>query len=444
MDTEYDVIVIGTGLKESVLSVLLSMSGRKVLVLDKNVYYGGESASLNLTNLYNRLAPGKQPPQSFGHNREWNVDLIPKFVLASGKLVKILRLTKTSKYLEWKVLDGSYVYQYQKATFLTNTKYIHKVPATEMEALSSPLMGFFEKTRCHNFYKYIANFDENDEETWKGLNPFVDPMNMFYKSYGLEDSTIAFLGHAVALHTTDDYLNEPGIITIKKIKLYMNSLIRFGDSPFIYPIYGLGGLPEAFSRRCAIHGGVHMLNKRVKSFLFDEMGKVSGITTTDGETGRCKMVVTDPGNYLEIAAATNISAKDRLKKIGQVCRFIAILNHPIPGTSDASSCQIIIPQKELNRKHDVYITLVSSSHGVSAKGKYVSIISTTVETSNPQKEIKPALNLLGTIEDSFFILSDIYVPTDAVNSDNIFISSSYDATSHFETASDDILKMWRQ
>ena len=34
---------------------------------------------------------------------------------------------------------------------------------------------------------------------------------------------------------------------------------------------------------------------------------------------------------------------------------MCILNHPVPGTDDAPSAQIILPQKQLNRKHDVYV-----------------------------------------------------------------------------------------
>jgi RAB protein geranylgeranyltransferase component A len=48
-DGEYDAIVLGTGLKECVLSGLLAVRGMRVLVLDRNDYYGGECASLNLT-----------------------------------------------------------------------------------------------------------------------------------------------------------------------------------------------------------------------------------------------------------------------------------------------------------------------------------------------------------------------------------------------------------
>jgi len=45
------VIVLGTGLTECVLSGLLSVEGKKVLHMDRNDYYGGDSASLNLTQV---------------------------------------------------------------------------------------------------------------------------------------------------------------------------------------------------------------------------------------------------------------------------------------------------------------------------------------------------------------------------------------------------------
>jgi GDP dissociation inhibitor len=47
----HQVIVLGTGLTECVLSGLLSVEGKKVLHIDRNDYYGGDSASLNLTQV---------------------------------------------------------------------------------------------------------------------------------------------------------------------------------------------------------------------------------------------------------------------------------------------------------------------------------------------------------------------------------------------------------
>ncbi len=128
MNEEYDVIVCGTGLKESILSGLLSVKGMKVLHIDRNNYYGGDCASVNLTNLYKNFRPGQEPPSAYGHNRDWNVDLIPKFVMANGKLVRILLYTKVTRYLEWKCVDGTFVFQHKnKGIFSKEKNVIAKV-----------------------------------------------------------------------------------------------------------------------------------------------------------------------------------------------------------------------------------------------------------------------------------------------------------------------------
>ena len=42
---EYDVIVLGTGLTECILSGVLSVKGKKVLHIDRNDHYGGSVLS---------------------------------------------------------------------------------------------------------------------------------------------------------------------------------------------------------------------------------------------------------------------------------------------------------------------------------------------------------------------------------------------------------------
>lgn len=131
---------------------------------------------------------------------------------------------------------------------------------------------------------------------------------------------------------------EPAINAISKMQLYLQSVGRYGDSCFLYPIYGLGGLPEAFSRLCAIHGGTYMLNAVVDEITFDDSGKVTGIKSGDDKAS-APIVICDP-------SYTN---QDRLVPKGQVIRAICILNHPIPDTNNNSSVQIIIPGKQLKR-----------------------------------------------------------------------------------------------
>lgn len=88
--------------------------------------------------------------------------------------------------------------------------------------------------------------------------------------------------------------------------------------------------------------------------------------------------------------------------------------------------------------------MVSSSHAVCAKGLYIAMISTTVETDKPELEIRPALDLLGDILEMFVQVQTLYEPVDDGKKDNLFVTRSYDATSHFESASDEVLELYER
>ncbi|CAN1862062.1 Guanosine nucleotide diphosphate dissociation inhibitor 2 [Linum perenne] len=375
MDEEYDVIVLGTGLKECILSGLLSVDGLKVLHMDRNDYYGGESASLNLIQLWKRFRGTEQPPANLGSSRDYNVDMIPKFMMANGNLVRVLIHTDVTKYLSFKAVDGSFVYNKGK---------VHKVPATDMEALKSPLMGIFEKRRARKFFIYVQDFNESDPKTHEGMELTRVTMKELIAKYGLDDNTIDFIGHALALHRDDRYLSEPALDTVKRMK--------------------------AFARLSAVYGGTYMLNKPECKVEFED-GKVVGVTS-EGETAKCKKVVCDP-SYLP----------GKVRKVGKVARAIAIMSHPIPNTNDSHSVQVILPQKQLGRKSDMYLFCCSYTHNVAPKGKFIAFVSTEAETDNPQAELKPGIDLLGPVDEIFFEIYDRFEPVNEPSLDNCFIST---------------------
>lgn len=49
----------------------------------------------------------------------------------------------------------------------------------------------------------------------------VEPFSTITKKYDLEDNTIDFIGHAMALNMDDSYINQPAIYTVRKLQLYM-------------------------------------------------------------------------------------------------------------------------------------------------------------------------------------------------------------------------------
>merc|ERR1719336_2824924 len=326
------------------------------------------------------------------------------------------------RYLEFKSVEGSYV--------LGKSGKISKVPADEKEALSSDLMGLFEKRRFKNFLVWTQDFTEEDPKTWKDLSP-TSTMDEVYKKFGLDENTSDFVGHALALYRDDTYRTKPCIETIPRIKLYSESLARYGKSPYLYPLYGLGELPQGFARLSAIYGGTYMLDKQIDEIVMDG-GKVIGVKS-GGETAKCKQVYCDP-SYV----------KDQVKKVGQVVRCICLLDHPIPNTKDSLSTQIIIPQKQVNRNSDIYVTMVSYSVQVASKGWFVAMVSTTVETANPEAECEPGIKLLGPVKQKFIQISDVFEPADDGKEKQLFISKSYDATSHFETTCKDVLDIFER
>ncbi|CAF5008812.1 unnamed protein product, partial [Rotaria sp. Silwood1] len=114
-------------------------------------------------------------------------------------------------------------------------------------------------------------------------------------------------------------------------------------------------------------------------------GVVVGVRSDD-QTARCKSVICDP-SY----------ASNKVKIVGQVIRAICLLRHPVNvGSSTApGSIQIIIPQKQVQRHNDIYVCCMGQTNMVTPK-------------------------------------------------DCFFITSSYDATTHFESTCLDILDVYRR
>ncbi|MES1915104.1 MAG: hypothetical protein MHM6MM_007098, partial [Cercozoa sp. M6MM] len=420
MDEEYDVIIMGTGLKECILSGLLCVAGKKVLQVDRNDYYGSESASLDLEKLFAQHSDEKPDFEVLGRNKDYNVDLTPKFLMACGDLIKVLLHTKVTHYLQFKSVAGSFVYKDGR---------VHKVPATPSEALNSKLMGIFQKRRFKNFLQFAEKVDKNDRNTWAGHDLTQVTMRQLFAHYKCDDNTVAFTGHAIALHLDDSYLDDPAqtLPTIAALQMYAYSVARYGKSPYIYPVWGLAMLPESFSRLAAIHGGTFMLRTPVDEVLY-ENGKAVGIKS-EGKTARATQVLGDP---------TYFKGTDKIKASGQVARWLFLLDRPIEGTDGVDSCQVIIPARQTGRNSDIYVSVVSGSHEVCPRGRFLAMISAKVETANPKQELSVAARLLPPAIKDFFWVCEQLEPTNVDVEDNVFITKSYDASSHFQSATEEV------
>jgi Rab GDP dissociation inhibitor len=135
--------------------------------------------------------------------------------------------------------------------------------------MKSSLMSMMEKTRMMQFTLWVSKVQLADRKTWvagtmtkKKLELDTMTGKEFFKYWALEQATIDFLTHACCLYLDESYTELPAIEIVKKMQLYLESKTRFAGmtSPFLYPLYGLGELPQAFARLAAVHGGTYMLN----------------------------------------------------------------------------------------------------------------------------------------------------------------------------------------
>lgn len=183
-------------------------------------------------------------------------------------------------------------------------------------------------------------------------------MKDVYDKFGLEATTRDFVGHSMALYQADGYITESGMAkeTVNRIRLYVNSMARYGKSPYIYPLYGLGELPQGFARLSAIYGGTYMLNTNVDEVLYDG-DKVAGIKATMKERG-------EPGDGFSFTTKTKKIIADpsyfpgKVRVTGHLLKAICILTHPIDKTDNSDSVQLIIPQSQVGRKHGKLIFFI--------------------------------------------------------------------------------------
>eukprot|EP00767_Chilomastix_cuspidata_P004022 gnl/Chilomastix_cuspidata/415.p1 GENE.gnl/Chilomastix_cuspidata/415~~gnl/Chilomastix_cuspidata/415.p1 ORF type:complete len:473 (-),score=179.07 gnl/Chilomastix_cuspidata/415:584-1876(-) len=402
--------------------------------MDRNDYYGGPSASLNLEQLFAKFAAGKEAPSVYGRSRDWYIDLVPKFILSRGKLVDVLRHTDVNKYLKFKVVNGSYVLH-------PKDRRICKVPSTTKEVIGSKLLKISQKNKLRKLLEFIAGMHDNT----KGYDLKVMKMKDLFAAYKIDKEVQNFMGHAMALWLNDDYLERPAYETCFRIHQYCRSVASYGQSPYIYPLYGLGELPQAFARLSSIWGGTYMLRMPIEEILFNEDGTVHGVRS-NGENAYCKWLIGDP-SYFE----------DFVETAGKVSRGICLLEKPLDEcvaqvktktSSIPTSAQIIISADLVGRKNDIYVTTQGSGHKTAPMGLEkpycLGFVSTISEAPGAEENLRAGFDVLGRagIREKFVYETDLCRPRPGTERKNIFISESYDATSHFDTTVNDVLALF--
>ena len=160
----YDVAIVGSGPKESLLAGLLAASGRTVLQLEPSEAAGGVGTTLDLQELSERCgAEGELNPTKVGEPAEWAVDGGgAKVLMAGGQTLRMLVACGAWSHLDFRRVQRSLIYRKKE----DGAKDVHRVLANVEDALKTRSLPALEKARVVQFFYWLEKFDEADASTW--------------------------------------------------------------------------------------------------------------------------------------------------------------------------------------------------------------------------------------------------------------------------------------
>ncbi|CAF9942085.1 MAG: Rab proteins geranylgeranyltransferase component A [Alectoria fallacina] len=293
-DTVWDVVLSGTGLPQSLLALALSRSGKKVLHIDKNDYYGGAEAALSLQeveswadtagegspfryatlrNMAEEIKPELEEKSSarLGFSRAYSLSLSPQLIYTRSNLLPALVSSKVYRQLEFLAVGSWWIYEDEKvredaqntesggleAAFSTVS--LKRIPGGREDIFADKSIDLRSTRSLMKFLKLAADTEAHASilEVW-GSKPFPD----FLESHlGIASRLQAPL---LALTMSP---NPPTktltFYALPRIQRHLTSVGMFGPG-FGSVIPKWGGLAEIAQVACragAVGGGVYVLQK---------------------------------------------------------------------------------------------------------------------------------------------------------------------------------------
>ncbi|XP_064608436.1 rab proteins geranylgeranyltransferase component A 2-like [Liolophura sinensis] len=304
--------------------------------------------------------------------RKFNIDLSPRLLYCRGAMVELLINSDVSKYCEFKTIT-------RVLTYLNGE--LQKVPCSRADVFSSKSVSMIEKRMMMKFITFCMEYEKHPEQ----YQDFLDkPFSTFLDSRKLKPNIKHFILHSIAM-ATDTTLTLQGLENTQKFIL---SLGRYGNTAFLWPLYGSGELPQAFARMCAVFGGIYCLRMTASSVIVDKENKYRGIVTTEGHRIESKWLVAEtsylPKQYLPSGYGSR-----------STCRAILMTDKSIhPADSEQLTLLHLPCPDDPNRP--VSVLELGPSSMACPQGMYlVHLCREGADNScSPREDLQPALDLL--------------------------------------------------
>ncbi|KAJ6413986.1 hypothetical protein OIU84_006737 [Salix udensis] len=427
--TTFDLIAAGTGLAECIVAAAASASGKTVLHLDTNPFYGSHYSSLSvpeLTSFLNSNSTPSSPPSSTSTTTDSLDYSIVKSHHSADRLIDLMLKSGASHYVEFKSIDASFVGD-------GNGK-LWNVPDSRAAIFKDKSLTLKEKNQLMRFFKLVQGHlvatvaagssgdDGNGNDEKEGKTKISDedlerPFIEYLSNMQLPPKIRSIILYAIAMADYDQ--DDRGVCQnllktkdgIDRLSLYQSSVGRFTNAfgALIYPVYGQGELPQAFSRRSAVKGCIYVLRMPVTAILMEkDSGRYKGVRLASGQDIFSQKLVLDPSLTL---ASPSASPSDLLHESfnflstrdvrGKVARGICITRNSLK--PDMSNLLVVYPPRSLYPEQITSIRAlqISGNLAVCPLGMFVLYLSALCDDAIQGKRLlNAAMNVLLTFPDS--------------------------------------------
>ncbi|QSZ36543.1 hypothetical protein DSL72_006423 [Monilinia vaccinii-corymbosi] len=385
-ETQWDLVIEGTGLKHSLLALALSRSNKKILHVDGNEYYGDEEAAFSLQeadawvkrshsqNTFSNASATYNPSlkEKLGFSRAYNLTLSPQIIYTRSPLLSTLVSSKVYKQLEFQAV-GSW-FSYDDAA-------LRRLPAGREEIFQDNSIDNREKRSLMKFLKFVVDY-ENQVDVWQdkaemGLSQFLAD------DFKLPKNLQTLIG---ALTLSLDTLEVTKVrYALPRIQRHLTSIGVFGPGfGAVVPKWGGGAeIAQVACRAGAVGGGVYVLGTGIRDAkcIEDEGFTIHEIDLSNGEKVKTRYVT----------RTSNDASPDAI----QLAKAITIVSSPlgslftstVEGSPTSAVAMVVFPAKaisasDVTQDFPVYIMAHSSETGECPAGQCILYTTTLIPESS--------------------------------------------------------------
>ncbi|KAM3285622.1 rab escort protein 1 isoform X1 [Capsicum chacoense] len=441
--SNFDLIVVGTGLPEAILAAAASAAGKSVLHLDPNPSYGSHYASLPLQEFtsyiesqssdsspisrpdtdsgYTRVGIATRPMYSsveitsysaepLEQSRKFNIDLSgPRVLMCADAMIDLILKSEVNQYMEFKGIDGSFISDGEGN--------LENVPDSRSAIFKDRKLSFTEKNQLMRFFKLVQGHleaaagggggEQSSESRSISEQDLESPFSEFLSKMGLSPKLKSIVLYAIAMADYDQENRDVGKSVLKtkdgidRLALYHSSVGRFPNAPgaMIYPIYGQGELPQAFCRRAAVKGCIYVLRMPVNSLLMDKAsGSCKGVCLASEQELFSHKLILAPSFVVQSPFphsspdTRDFGLRNTTEKLA---RSICISKHSLK--LDVANCLIFFPPRSLfpEQVAAIHVLQLSSNVAVCPSGMFLTYLSAICEDDDQGKKLlHAAINVL--------------------------------------------------